>query len=99
MQLFVGKVGGVVFGEDLSGVEGFGQDMLELILPRGEGADGMASFRDELVLIPFVPEIVPIVDVKGSAIYIDPPAGLLDLTYVREEKVRIKGFLPPSSDV
>ena len=56
----------------------------------------MASLKDELVLIPFVPQIVPRVSIRDRAIFIDPPSGLLDLTYVREEKVRIKGFLPPA---
>jgi 16S rRNA processing protein RimM len=92
---FVGKVGSVVFAEDLCSVPGLGHDYLELVLPRGTG--GTASFRDELVLVPMVPQIVPTVDLKGGAVYIDPPAGLLDLTYVREEKTRIKGFLPSAS--
>ncbi|CAB9526508.1 Probable 16S rRNA-processing protein RimM [Seminavis robusta] len=90
-QLFVGTVVGVVLAEDMCAIPGLGHDMLEINLPRGKG--GTTSLRDELVLIPFVPQIVPRVD---NAIFIDPPAGLLDLTYVREEKVRIKGFLPPS---
>lgn len=45
---------------------------------------------------PFVPEIVPTVNINSKEIYIDPPTGLLDLTYVRQEQVRIKGFLPPA---
>lgn len=94
---FVGNVGGVVFAEDLCSTPGIGHDYLEVILPRGVG--GMASLRDELVLIPLVPQIVPRVDVKQREIFIDPPAGLLDLTYVREEKTRIKGFLPSSDEI
>jgi len=89
---FVGNVGGVVFAEDLCSTPGIGHDYLEIILPRGIG--GTVSFRDELVLIPLVPQIVPRVDLEQGEIFIDPPAGLLDLTYVREEKTRIKGFLP-----
>lgn len=92
---FVGTVGGVVFSDDLSSTLGLGHDYLELILPRGVG--GTASWKDEMVLIPLVPQIVPRVDIQGGAIYLDPPTGLLDLTYVREEKTRIKGFLPASS--
>jgi len=64
--------------------------MLELSLPRESGQK-----EQELVLIPFVPEIVYHVELKQKRVYIDPPAGLLDLTFVKEEKVRIKGFLPP----
>jgi 16S rRNA processing protein RimM len=88
---FVGHVGGVVFAEELCSLPGLGHDYLEIILPRGIG--GTQSFRDELVLIPLVPQIVPHIDLEGKAVYIDPPDGLLDLTYVREEKTRIKGFL------
>jgi 16S rRNA processing protein RimM len=93
---FVGTVGGIVFAEDLCSVPGLGHDMLEIVIPRGIG--GTASLRDELVLVPMVPQIVPCVDIKGGAVYIDPPTGLLDLTYIRDEKVRIKGFLPPARD-
>ena len=89
---FVGIVGGVVFAEDLCSIPGLGHDYLEIILPRGVG--GTRSFRDEMVLIPMVPQLVPRVDIEGRMIHIDPPGGLLDLTYVREEKARIKGFLP-----
>lgn len=89
---FVGYVAGIVLAEETSSVRGLGHDMLEVILPRGRG--GTTSLRDELVLIPFVPEIVPRVAISEQSVFISPPAGLLDLTYVREEKVRIKGFLP-----
>jgi ribosomal 30S subunit maturation factor RimM len=91
---FVGIVGGIVLAEDMCAVPGLGQDMLEIILPRGPGRT--ASWRDEMVLVPLVPQIVPRIDLKDRAIHITPPNGLLDLTYVREEKVRIKGFLPPA---
>lgn len=90
----VGKVAGVVLGEDMCSIPGLGQDLLEVTLQRGP----MASWRDELVLIPFVPQIVPMVDTTARQIFIDPPLGLLDLTYFREERVRLKGFLPPSWD-
>jgi hypothetical protein len=46
--------------------------------------------------IPFVPEIVTRVNLEGRLISIVPPKGLLDLSYRREEKVRIKGLLPPA---
>ena len=89
---FVGTVYSVVESE----LPGIGHDMLEINLPRGKG--GTASLRDELVLIPFVPQIVPRVVIAEKSIFITPPEGLLDLTYVREEKVRIKGFLPSAED-
>lgn len=90
----VGNVAGVVLAEDMCSIPGLGQDLLEVTLQKGP----MASWRDELVLIPFVPQIVPKVDLNGRQIWIDPPSGLLDLTYFREERVRLKGFLPPSWD-
>lgn len=91
-NLFVGTVAGVVLSEDMCGVPGLGHDMLEINLPRGKG--GTTSLLDELVLVPFVPQIVPRVLISEGSVFISPPDGLLDLTYVREEKVRIKGFLP-----
>lgn len=93
---FVGTVGGIVLAEEMCSVPGLGQDLLEIVLPRGR--NGTPSFRDELVLIPLVPDIVPRVDVQEGKIHITPPAGLLDLTYVKEERLRIKGFLAPAKD-
>lgn len=91
---FVGVIAGVVLAEDMCSIPGLGHDMLEIVLLKGRGRT--PSLKDELVLVPMVKEIVPRVEV--DAVYIDPPTGLLDLTYVREEKVRIKGFLPPARD-
>lgn len=89
---FVGTIVGVVFAEDISSVPGFGHDYLEVCLPRGVG--GTVSFKDELVLVPLVPQIVPRIELeKEPGVFIDPPDGLLNLTYVRHEKTRIKGFL------
>ena len=93
---FIGTVNGVVLAEEMSSIPGLGQDLIEISLPRGAGST--PSWKDELVLIPFVPQLVPRVDIPNRAIFIAPPFGLLDLTYVREEKVRIKGFLPPGRD-
>jgi len=90
---FVGKVIAIVLAEEMCAVPELGQDLLEISLPRGVGATPSAN--DVLVLVPLVPQIVSRVDIKDGAIYINPPPGLLDLTYVREEKFRIKGFLPP----
>eukprot|EP00977_Amphora_coffeiformis_P027343 scaffold34604_cov164-Amphora_coffeaeformis.AAC.11 len=88
----IGRVNGVVLAEDMCSIPGLGQDLLEVTLQKGP----MASWRDELVLIPFVPQIVPTVNLADRQIWIDAPSGLLDLTYFREERVRLKGFLPPS---
>lgn len=91
---FIGAIQGIVLAEDLCSVPGLGHDYLEISLPHGPG--NMPSFRDELVLVPLVPQIVTKVDIEENAITIDPPTGLLDLKYAREEKIRIKGFLPPA---
>ena len=50
--------------------------------------------KNELCLIPFVPAIVIDVDYKTNSIYVDPPNGLLDLTYIEIKKIVIRGFLP-----
>ena len=72
-------------------VPGLNQDLLEVVLTQRDD-----SWEDDLVLIPFVESIVPTIDIDERVIYINPPSGLLDLTYIREEKVRIRGLLPPS---
>ena len=93
---FVGRIGGIVLAEDMCAIPGLGHDMLEVILPRGRA--GSPSWRDELVLLPFVPDIVQKVDLMEGAVYVSPPQGLLDLTYIKEEKKRIKGYLPPAKE-
>lgn len=90
---FVGKIAGIVLAEEMCAIPELGQDLLEVSLPRGPG--GTQSANDVLVLIPLVPQIVPTVDIADGCVYVNPPSGLLDLTYVREEKFRIRGFLPP----
>jgi len=90
-DLFVGNIRGVVLGSEMCAIPGLGQDLLEVALPSPLGGRG-----EDLVLIPFVPEIVTRVNLEGRLISIVPPKGLLDLSYRREKKVRIKGLLPPA---
>lgn len=47
------------------------------------------------VLVPFVKQLVPVVDLAAGVIVIDPPAGLLDIAVVNRKRkpVRIKGLL------
>lgn len=46
-------------------------------------------------LLPLVPSIVPVVDLVRRVVFLDPPPGLLDLTYeVREKEKPLRGFLP-----
>lgn len=97
-ETIVGIVGGVVLAEEMCAIPGLGQDMLEVIVETPRDASRKPGTPKDLVLIPMVPDIVTKVDVKAQKVYVDPPPGLLDLTYVREEKVRIKGLLPPAKD-
>lgn len=78
-------------GSEMCAIPGLGQDLLEVALPSPHGGQS-----EDLVLIPFVPEIVSSVNLDGKMVSIVPPTGLLDLSYRREEKVRIKGLLPPA---
>ena len=96
--VFVGTVGGIVFADELCSIPGLGNDQLEVKLQKERGKDVDHSFQEDLVLIPFVPEIVPHIEIEEGYLYIDPPEGLLDLTFTREEKVSIKGFLPHAPD-
>jgi 16S rRNA processing protein RimM len=91
-DLFVGFIDGVVLGSDMCTIPGLGQDMLEIALPSEFGGQS-----DDRVLVPFVPQIVHNVDLEGRMVVIDPPSGLLDLSYRREVKVKIKGLLPETS--
>lgn len=53
----------------------------------------MGSSR--LCLVPLVPDIVPSVDLENRIIRLNPPSGLLDLSYEERQKIKvIKGFLP-----
>ena len=53
----------------------------------------------QLCLVPFVPSIVPIVDVVNQCLFIDPPIGLLDMTYNEKlKRVVIRGYLPEFID-
>jgi 16S rRNA processing protein RimM len=87
----VGEVAGIVLGDEMSSIPGLAHDMLEVSVSRE-----FAGHSDTLVLIPFVPQIVPIVDIEKRELVIDPPPGLLALTYVRQERFHIKGLLAPA---
>jgi len=107
----VGIVGGIVIGEEITGVKGLGNDAMEVILPYDPTklneqqqsltlalkSNQQMRKSPDLVLIPFVPQIVPIVDVERNRVYIDPPDGLLDLTYRNEPKTVIRGLLKPAT--
>ena len=78
--------------------------MLEVeLLKKGTSPNSMMP-RPLSVLIPFVKQIVPHVEVPTKAaehdgeggVWITPPDGLLDLAVVKEEKVQIRGLLAPA---
>uniref|UniRef100_A0A7S0G5Z6 RimM N-terminal domain-containing protein n=1 Tax=Rhodosorus marinus TaxID=101924 RepID=A0A7S0G5Z6_9RHOD len=50
-----------------------GHDMLEIMIDDN---------AEDLVLVPFVKQLVPVVDIEGGEILIDPPEGLLDVAKV-----------------
>jgi 16S rRNA processing protein RimM len=93
----IGTILGVVLAEEMCAIPGLLHDQLEIGLTR-KNNNGAESEAQELLLIPLVPEIVPKIDLENQMVLLDPPAGLLDLTYVKEEKVKIKGLLAPSKE-
>lgn len=54
--------------------------------------------KKEHCLVPFVPSIVLDVDMQSKKVILNPPEGLLDLTYLLEERRTIRGFLPAQID-
>lgn len=88
-RLFIGKVVGVVPPDELCNPEAakFMHSLLEI------------QKRDskQLVLVPFVPHIVVHVDISNGVVLIDPPDGLLDLTYEEFKRVVIRGLLPENA--
>ena len=95
---FVGTVQGIVLAKDMCSIPGIGHDMLEVAMAKPDRIPGQPQQPNDLVLIPLVPEIVPKIDLAERVIQITPPNGLLDLTYIREERVRIRGLLPPAKE-
>lgn len=91
---YIGEVVGVVLGSDIS-TAGLASDMLELRLPLENPTDVPKE-----CYVPFVPALVPVVriDEGNCTILMDLPEGLLDLAVEVEEKVVVRGFLPPASD-
>ncbi|CBJ25900.1 Probable 16S rRNA-processing protein rimM [Ectocarpus siliculosus] len=94
-SVYIGEVVGVVLGNDISPTAGLASDLLELRLPLENPGD-----IPKECYIPFVPALVPVVRVEegNCTILMDLPEGLLDLAVEVEEKVAIRGFLPPGSE-
>jgi len=90
----LGIVKAVVLSNDvLTG--GIKQALLEVHKLRGK----VIKNSNEMVQIPFVKEIVTTVNINEKFLHIEPPDGLLDLTYIKEDKVRFFGILPEGKDI
>lgn len=94
----VGTILGVVLAEEMCAIPGLLHDQIEVGVTRASSESDPTGSPQDLLLIPLVPEIVTKIDLENQMILVDPPAGLLDLTYVREEKVKIKGLLAPAKE-
>jgi 16S rRNA processing protein RimM len=93
----VGSVEGVVPPDELCSPElaKLMHSMLEIKLNDVNSSDE----GPVLCLVPFVPNIVKEVDLSRRMILLDPPEGLLDLSYTMIEKYTIRGFLPAIATV
>lgn len=93
----IARVVGVVPPEELCDSPAAAKLMhaqLELRLLRGERQ--RPPYRH--CLVPLVPNIVRTVDVEHACLFLDPPHGLLEMTFAFEEKsLPLKGFLPAVS--
>jgi 16S rRNA processing protein RimM len=91
----IGRVEGVVIPSDLCTPESakLMHSMLEIQRLPVEGGE------KDLVLVPFVPSIVIDVDVGAHRLLLDPPRGLLEMTYREKKKIVIKGFLPARANI
>lgn len=92
--------GGAAVGDEIGTVhrvvsttaDALAGDLIELMLPPTH-----ASAPAHTVLVPFVPELVPLVDSEERVIHLRPPGGLLGLAVPYITKARIRGLLPGSS--
>jgi len=68
-----------------------GHDMLEVMVDNEE---------DNLVLVPFVKQIVPVVNIEDGEVLIDPPEGLFDIAKVNliVKRSAPRLFLNPAAD-
>ena len=67
----------------------------------GDDVAASATTREEpmTVLIPLVPQIVPIIDVERGVLVMEPPPGLLELAAPKKkEKYRIRALLPEKAE-
>ena len=88
----VGDVVGVVLPSDLCDTATIASKMHSLL-------EVKLLSQQKLTLVPFVPAVVTKVDVVSGKVVVDPPPGLLDLTYEETKRVVIRGFLPEVSSI
>lgn len=96
----VGVVAGVVSREEYAtkAAVAHGHDLLELALGVAPGDGDEALEEAPRALVPFVPQLVPVVDVAAGLVRVQPPAGLLDLAVTPAKRVRLKGLLAPAGN-
>ncbi len=70
-------------------------DTLRVQLTTDSGSGEGASTSSRTVLLPFVAEMVPIVDRQARRMEITPPAGLLDIVTTQETKKKNVRRRPP----
>ncbi len=92
LDLPSGKVVAITtLNNEMHEAEYSGTDLLTLELPPLRGRT-----CNRQCYVPLVKEIVPEICVEGGWCQIDPPEGLLDLAMEIEERITIKGLLPPT---
>lgn len=102
----IGVVVGVVTKHELCRASGAGDRLasvaadlieVELFAEEDKEKEREEGERGKRVLIPFVEQIVPVVDVDAGLLVIDPPKGLLDIAVVNHivKKRPPRGLLMP----
>lgn len=88
----VGEIVGVVLPSDLCESAAIASKMHSLL-------EVKLTSSKKLTLVPFVPSVVTGVDLSSRQVTVDPPVGLLDLTYEESKRVVIRGFLPEVASI
>ncbi|GMI38215.1 hypothetical protein TrCOL_g11050 [Triparma columacea] len=63
-----------------------------------EGQGEVTKAGEWRLLVPLVPEICKEVDVADNIVKANLPNGMLECRYWKEEKVKIRGLLPPGAE-
>ena len=77
-----------------------GKEGCEVGFVQPNTGDKHRNAKSKIVLIPLVPQIVPVIDTEAGFLVMDPPPGLLELTAPEKKtKTRIRGLLPEKAEV